>query len=206
MKKVLIVLVLVFTSAFAANAQFGIVGGFTASKTGVDKSLAENAKFVSMYHAGIAYKFEIGSFFAIQPALTFQMKGANIDAIKDVNTAFTSLNAKSGFLELNLGLQLGPDLLVVRPYALLEPFIGYQVYDPDKESLSIAKSWDEAKNKFEVGFGVGAGVEIFDHVQLSVQWFMNFGKLYNGDKIKNVQELVGVKNFQGIKVTAGIFF
>ena len=79
-------------------------------------------------------------------------------------------------------------------------------------SEDINKALSGAKNLIEGGFGVGAGVELVNHVQISVQWFMNLGKLYNEDKL-NQDVLADVKanykdihNYQGVKLTLGIFF
>ena len=80
MKKILTLLVAVLATASVAHAQFGIIGGFTSSKTSIDtKNISENFKGVSLFHAGIAYKVKLPLGFAIQPALTYEMKGANLE-------------------------------------------------------------------------------------------------------------------------------
>ena len=120
-------------------------------------------------------------------------------------------------MELELSAQLGLDLLAVRPFIMLEPFIGYDVTPGERlnggitgaTSDEINKYLRDAKNKFEVGFGVGGGIEVMRHVQVSVQWFMNAGKLFNeADTIlKTVaSNYKDIKNYQGLKVTVGIFF
>ena len=215
MKKIIAIVALALGFAASANAQFGVIGGFTSSHTnikGVD--WISEAKNANVWHAGIAYKFEIGPFFTIQPALVYQTKGL------EVKDNLRTLTSNGGFVELELGAQLGIDLVAVRPYFLLEPFIGYQVYG--KDAVEVASVTDinslnnyvnSAKNKLEGGFGVGAGIEIVGHVQLSVQWFMNVGKLYNGDKLAAeaawnaaTSGYKDINNYQGIKITAGIFF
>ena len=214
MKRIIAILALALGFATAANAQFGVIGGFTSSKTNISgTNWVTEAKNASLWHAGIAYRFEIGPFFAVQPALVYQTKGTRLaDGVR-------TLTANSGYVELELGAQVGVDLLAVRPFFLLEPFIGYQVYGGDAVNVvvtdvaSLNKYVNEAKNKFEIGFGVGGGVEIFQHIQVSVQWFMNVGKLYNGDKLAAdaawataTAGYKDIKNYQGIKVTVGIFF
>ena len=64
-------------------------------------------------------------------------------------------------------------------------------------------------NKLEYGFGLGGGLEIASHVQLSVQWFKNLGTMINDDKAQSGQEWwnkVQGKNFQGIKFSLAILF
>lgn len=142
----------------------------------------------------------------------------------DAKAALSTLNTKAGFIELSAGLQAGIDLLAVRPYFLFEPFVGVQVTGLDNYSnVATAISEDakaemnkylaDAKNKLEVGFGVGGGIQILDHFQVSVQWFMNLGSLYNNGKIDAdaiksaaLSNYKDIKNYQGIKVTLGLFF
>lgn len=217
MKRFVTLLAVLLASVSVAHAQFGVVGGFTSSYTSLDNKTLDNIKNVSLFHAGVAYKIKMGPLFALQPGLSYQMKGATMqEMISSVD--ISTLNTKSGFVELSLGAQLGVDLLVFRPFLLVEPFVGYQVYSYTDcgGSLSLADCQaylNDAKNKLEVGFGVGGGVELLNHLQLSVQWFMNAGQLYsdeqlNADAIRSVvaSNYKDIKNYQGIKVSLGIFF
>ena len=209
MKKIILTLALVFAS-IAANAQFGVIGGWTSSRTGAEGSVfkRENLKSVSLYHVGVAYKVDMGALFTIQPALVYQAKGTLVE------DSLGSLSSRGGFLELELGMQLGLDLLAFRPYFLFEPFLGYQVVS-EGENLTaqdMNTQLNNAKNKFEVGFGIGAGVEILNHLQLSFQWFMNVGKLYDANKLNAdvmgaaLSNYKDLKNYQGVKLTLGMFF
>lgn len=219
MKKILTLLVAVLATASVAHAQFGIIGGFTSSKTSIDtKNISENFKGVSLFHAGIAYKVKLPLGFAIQPALTYEMKGANLEQVKSINEGLSSLSTKAGYIQLGAGIQWGIDLLVARPFLLVQPFFGYQVTGSEKltadGSVSISSIDDvfkTAKNKLEYGFELGGGVEVVKHIQVSVVWFKNLGYLYDGDKITDVgATLIGAykdtKNYSGIKVSVGIFF
>lgn len=219
MKKILTLLVAVLATASVAHAQFGIIGGFTSSKTSIDtKNISENFKGVSLFHAGIAYKVKLPLGFAIQPALTYEMKGANLEQVKSINEGLSSLSTKAGYIQLGAGIQWGIDLLVARPFLLVQPFFGYQVTGSEKltadGSVSISSIDDvfkTAKNKLEYGFELGGGVEVVKHIQVSVVWFKNLGYLYDGDKITDVGAAVigaykDTKNYSGIKVSVGIFF
>jgi len=184
-----------------------------------------NLNDVSLYHAGIAYKIPLGSFFVVQPALSYQVKGASVQdniAAGSIQAATSTLQTKTGYLELTAGLQAGVDLMAFRPFVLVEPFIGYQltdaeVYSPGSNTSVTSEELNayltNAKNKLEFGFGVGGGVELMEHIQISVQWFMNLGNLYNegqlnSDAIKSnfVEKYKDIKNYQGIKVSLGLFF
>lgn len=231
MKKLFTVFVAALFGAVMLNAQsFGIVGGFTSSSTGIDtKDAMANLKNVSLYHVGAAARWELGSIFAIQPQLAYQVKGANLhQAITEtgVQNITNSFQSKTGFIELSAGLQAGVDLLAFRPFVMVEPFVGYAVtgtenYDEVGEGLvngtipydEIDAAVADVKNKLEYGFGVGGGVQILDHFQVTVQWFMNLGNLYDNGKIDANEKLntvkesyKDIKNYQGIKVSLGLFF
>lgn len=215
-----------------ASAQFGIMGGFTASSADI-KTDGFKPETVSLYHAGITYKVNLGAGFALQPSLLYQVKGATLDKIaKNENgddEKFT-LDTKTGYLEGNVGVQWGPDLIALRPYIFVEPFVGYALMNEesakgneaglaelvDQETFESGKVKDwagTAKQRLEYGFGVGAGVE-FSHIQISVQYFMNLGPLYNSDGKVNSNEILEAvktsygekKNYQGLKVSLAILF
>jgi len=217
MKKLFLTLTLALLTFTAAHAQFGIIGGFTSSSTKLPSGTNWSAevKNAPLWHAGVAYKIGMGPFFTLQPQLAYQTKGSQ------VNDGLRDLKSQAGFVELELSAQLGLDLLMVRPFIMLEPFIGYDVTPGERLSggFSGVTSDDvnqylrDAKNKFEVGFGVGGGIEVMRHVQVSVQWFMNAGKLFNEDKLaaQSVMKAIAanykdINNYQGLKVTVGIFF
>jgi hypothetical protein len=224
MKKIL-TLVALLASTLAAQAQVGIMGGFTSSSTSVNtKEIMENAKNISLYHVGVFYKFDLGAGFAVQPTLAYQMKGAslaqNIEG-KDIKVAAQSIETKTGFIELSAPVQWGLDLLMFRPFVFVEPFVGYGITGTENYSLAdnsvdmekIGAAAKEVKNNLEWGFGVGGGVEIASHLQISVQWFKNLGMLYNDGKIDGEAALTAVKdnykniqNYNGIKVSLGILF
>ena len=217
MKKLFLTIALALLTFTAANAQFGIIGGFTSSSTKLPKGTNWSAevKNAPLWHAGVAYKIGMGPFFTLQPQLVYQTKGSK------VNDGLRDLTSQAGFVELELSAQLGLDLLMLRPFIMLEPFIGYDVTPGEILNGSITgitsdevnKYLRNAKNKFEVGFGVGGGIEVMRHVQVSVQWFMNAGKLFNEDKLAadTVMKAIAtnykdINNYQGLKVTVGIFF
>ena len=211
MKRLFVLAALFATVAVASAQQLGVKGGLTLSTmNGADSP--EDNKAVALYEAGILWKADLGAGFAIQPALAYQVKGANLKQNNDVSS-------KTGFVEVSLGAQWGPDLLAFRPYIFVEPFIGYGV--TGKESLSISgmpslekynEPLQEAKNKLEYGAGAGIGLEVANHVQLSCQLFRNFGQLYKADHLdtgdlKDIKaSYKDLKHYQGVKFTLAILF
>ena len=188
MKKLLTVIVVALASVTLAHAQFGIVGGYTSSTTQL-KEAVNQAGSANLWHAGIAYRINIGAL-AVQPSLTYNMKGTTIDNVE----------YKSGYVEASAGVQLGLDLLVARPFLVAEPFLGYQVTGNEKMN-----EMKDAVNKLEWGFGLGIGADVMKHLQLRVEWFKNMGALADANKQQAVDALKDT-NYQGIKITAGLFF
>ena len=188
--------------AARAHAQFGIVGGITSSTT--EMTTAEDVKSMSLYHAGLTYKFNLGAGFAIQPSVLYQVKGANLG---ELNTASSDdFKVKSGYVEVPVGFQWGPDLMVFRPFVMAEPFIGYQVTSSDRGADSIEGWTEQAKNKFEYGYAVGGGLELAGNIQLSVQWFNNMGSMVRDESASSGSFSEKVKNFKGIKFSVAILF
>ena len=209
MKKLAVLLVAAASLLFAANAhaQFGIIGGLTSSNANM--KTVDDVKAVNLYHAGLTYKFDLGLGFAIQPSVLYQVKGAKTGDLKQENS-LDSFELKTGFIEIPVGFQWGPDLVAFRPYLFAEPFIGYAITAADKYDGTVkeaAKTWaDNARNKMEYGFGLGAGVEIARHFPVSAQYFSNLGKVFKGEEgSSSVQSLKDVK-FQGVKVSLAILF
>ena len=203
MKKILTLLVALVATATVARAQFGIVGGVNFSSADKNaKSVVEGVKNATNWHAGVAWKLSLPLGFAIQPELTYQVKGVKIADIPNAN--IDNFDYKNGYIELGAGVQWGPDLLIARPYVFAQPFIGYLV-NPNKQ----IKEYQDVTNKLEYGIGLGGGVELFKHLQLSVQWFKNLGNIVNGNASSTSDvwnEVKDLKSYQGVRVTLGIFF
>ena len=190
MKRLFCFIAVALAAVSVASAQeFGVIGGFTSSKTNLREVNTSN---VAAWHAGVAYKHDIGPVFTIQPTITYEAKGAKIEGAQ----------WKTGYVETSCGLQLGIDLAVIRPYGVFEPFIGYQVYGQEFKNDAWT-SIQEITNHFEYGFGVGGGIEVLNLFQLTVEWFKNFGYLFKEDVRANYGNIT---NYQGVKVTLGIFF
>ena len=185
--------------ATAAHAQFGFIVGLTSSSVKM-----ASADAISLYHAGITGKIPLGSGFAVQPSLLYQVKGANVGHLDTATDE--DFKVKTGFVELPLGIQWGPELGSFRPFVFGEPFIGYRVSSTDRGNETFQDWASQAKNKFEYGFGLGAGLEISDHLQLSVQWFNNLGAMFTEPATDEAEPMKKVKNFEGIKFSLAILF
>ena len=210
MKKVMFIAAL-FLSMAANAQQFGVIGGLSLSKMDGAANIKDDKNAVQ-YQAGIVYKADLGAGFAVQPSLTYQVKGANVDQGQNVVS-----KSKTGYVELGIGAQWGPDLLAFRPFLFVEPYVGYGVTGQETVGASTPSekygaALDQAKNKLEYGVGAGIGLEITSHIQLSWQLYRNFGALYTEEGLA-VSDLAvvnylykGLKNYQGMKLSLAILF
>lgn len=199
---VLAAAVLIAVSA-SAQGKFGITAGmnFNTSKFGdID------VKAKTGWSAGITYGVDLPLGFSIQPSLVYQQKGANLA---------DGISQSMGFIELPVSVQWGPDLLVLRPFIDVTPYIGYALSNKFTADLAIAEleddSW-EGKKRFEYGLGIGAGVDVWKF-RVIARYNWNFGSLYNVDGWEDVEDQLNLKdlneknpNFGGVSLSLAFFF
>ena len=218
MKKIFAIIAVAFASVMVANAQIGLVAGFGSSSTTInEEDILSNLNGVNDYHVGLAFKLPLPLGFAIQPELTYQIKGADLGAIvnEGAETKAEDFNFKNGVAQLNVGVQWGLDLVAFRPFVMAKPYVGYVVTEDFAEQISTdtENTLKEAQNKLQYGFSIGAGVDLLEHFQLSVEFFKELGNLFNENGEVNASaddvdtsKLTDLSNYGGIKVSLGFFF
>lgn len=215
MKKLIIALVAAFI-AVSANAQVGIIAGLTSSSTNFDSAVAD-VQNVNQYHAGIAYKIGIGNLFTIQPAIIYNMKGTRLGDVGKVSDL--NVDYKTGYLEVPVQLQVGFGLgSIARVFAFAEPFVGYAItnsvdteYDGGLLDFGFlnneTQTWDNVKNRFEYGVGLGVGAEVLKHIQVSVKYFWNMGEVYGKDiNLPNISQTISEHTANGVAASVAFFF
>ena len=199
MKKIIIALAALLV-AFSASAQVGIVAGITSASQKIKEVDVKNA---TQYHVGLTYKLPLVMGFAIQPELLYNVKGSNFD--------ISAMDYKNGYLEAGAQVQWGIDLAVARPYVFAEPFLGYALTGSIGDHKLSGDEW-KGINRLEYGIGLGFGVELIKHVQVSAKYFWNMGKLYNEDGsiqssiIKDFSNAIFDGNVSGIAISAALLF
>ena len=220
MKRLVLTMILLCMGiASFAQEGFGILGGLTSSNTQLKDFDFDN---VTQYRAGIAYKYPIAMGFAVQPEFSYSVKGATLHSTMQhleplLDLESTWLNLHMGYLEAALQLQWGPDLLLFRPYALVEPFVGYALNNKVKNPLINTPSrnnvWDSIQ-RMEYGYAFGGGLELFGRLQLSAKHYTNLGSIYKepeGGRAESFDDMYmtlfkGENNFGGWVLTLTFFF
>ena len=205
MKKLIIILASLLV-AVSAHAQFGVVAGITSSSTTV-KDAVNDVKNVSQYHAGITYKIGFGNFFAVQPSILYNMKGAKISTLTTATTV-DDFEYKTGYLEVPVQFQLGLGVgNIFRVYGFAEPFVGYALTNTVAIGSGTAQqTWDNIKSKAEYGVSFGAGLELIKHVQVSLKYFWNLGEVYKADAAAAQARLTEPGSCNGIAASVAILF
>ena len=204
MKKLIVVIASLLV-AVSAYAQFGVVAGVTSSKSDLKSAIAD-ANNITQYHVGVTYKMSLGAF-AIQPSILYNMKGSKLN-VSELST--TELDFKTGYIEIPVQLQLGLNLGLARVYGFAEPFIGYAISNAATLSGNDLKAdWDNVKSRLEYGVGLGVGIELIKHVQVSARYFWNMGDMY-GVELKNIipnaTSTIGNSKASGIAASVALLF
>ena len=195
--------------AVSAHAQIGVVAGITSSRNDLKEAYAD-VKNATSYHVGLTYKLDLG-LIVVQPSILYNVKGAKVEnAInKATEGALTvgDFEYKTGSIEIPVQLQAGINLGIARVYGLVEPFVGYQITNNAQyiNGNKIDVKWDEVKNKLEWGVGIGAGVELIQHVQVSFRYFWNLGAASNAS-IATAYDAVRNQKASGIMASVALLF
>ena len=205
MKK-FIVIVASLLVAVSAHAQFGVVAGITSSSSNLKDAVADvQAQNITQYHVGLTYKLDLG-LIAIQPSIIYNMKGTKLNV---ANIGATELDYKTGYVEVPVQLQAGLNLGVARIYGFAEPFVGYAITNQVNSSLAKdpQATWNNIKSKLEYGVGLGVGVELIKHVQVSAKYFWNMGSMYGTSiDFAGVKTTIAEQKASGIAASVAILF
>jgi hypothetical protein len=205
MKK-FIVIVASLLVAVSAHAQFGVVAGITSSSSNLKDAVADvQAQNITQYHVGLTYKLDLG-LIAIQPSILDNMKGTKLNV---ANIGATELDYKTGYVEVPVQLQAGLNLGVARIYGFAEPFVGYAITNQVNSSLAKdpQSTWNNIKSKLEYGVGLGVGVELIKHVQVSAKYFWNMGSMYGTNiDFAGVKSTIAEQKASGIAASVAILF
>ena len=205
MKKIF-VLILALALNTSVFAQFTVIGGLTTTAGKV--SDAVKTENFSQFHAGIGYKLDLPLGFALLPSLQYNVRGTYIAGNKLIEAL--DLKFKYSYIELPVQVQWGISFLpdVLKIFAVGEPFVSYAV-NVQEQNVTSGSTWESIKNwgdikRFRYGVGLGGGVELFKHVQISARYFWDFaGSEFN---INEVPNQIKENKASGLKVSAAIIF
>ncbi len=191
----------------SAQINWGVLGGATFSSA---KPSEWKVSECTQYHLGATLKVSLPLGFAVQPSVLYQVKGTKVSE----NTYGDPFTYTTGFVEVPVSVQWGPDLLIMRPYVECVPYVGYALHNAYKADSSTQKNDWTGINRWEYGVGVGVGVEVW-HFQISARYNWNLGALMGNWENSEVldsfparmKNALGDKNnFGGATVSLAVLF
>jgi len=171
MKKIITLILVVFLFSGITNAQlrYGIKGGLNVSSLSTSSSAVDQIKAASSYQGGLLMQLKLGGF-SIQPELLYTIKSSDLQIptgeapkLREYIGKVTTLNYETQNIEIPVNLQLGMDFGPARVYAQAGPYMTFALAGALNGDVKLYDTVDKnmAFNKFDWGFGLGAGAEIF---------------------------------------------
>lgn len=203
------------TICASAQVHYGFIGGATFSSAKPKEwKITEN----TMYHAGASVQFCLPAGFSIQPSLLYQVKSSHIPSIENVPSvegyeAWKAFDYSVGYLEVPVSIQWGPDLLIMRPYVELVPFVGYALNNKFDDGTEVSKNDWKSLKRWEYGVGLGAGLEVW-RLQLSARYNWNFGSMFDtktamdaeDSYVNRMKQVYGNGRFGGVTLSLAFLF
>lgn len=198
---------MVSTSA-AAGGGFLFKAGLTNSNMDLNRDVASVLSDVftdsffsdfTCYNIGFGYRTGQWNNFKLQPELVYNVRGTRIDE-------FTQW--KMAYLELPLNIQWGLDLIVMRPYIQVAPFVGYDFKNTisDTEAGNALGEYTKNANRFEYGLSLGGGIDLMNRIQLSLCYSWNFGDVVNLDSYRDDISGISRRNAHCLQFSMAYFF
>ena len=215
MKRLVLTFAALIISAvcFNANAEGVVVkGGFNYTHLDLTQSIKEQAQALAIgarnfsgFHAGIGYQTEEFAGFTLQPEFRFLSNKGN--AFGEGNT--WSLN----YLEVPVNIQWGIDLVTLRPFVQLSPYLGYNIRNTLRESKNTSepakqflKNVTTDPGRFSYGIGIGGGIELMRKFQITAQYVWNFGQVVNAKQYIDNASNVSRDTAAGLEISLGLMF
>ena len=208
MKKSLLILVACLLVSLQGFAQFGVKAGLNFNTLGdvtanfkqsdVQNSFKSAVENKTGFHVGILYKLQIPVVgIAVQPELIYTQTKGTVELASSLAQPLKS-NVSVDYLQLPVSLQWGLDLVLLRPFVQVVPYIGYCIGDNVSVKDLMLKTDD-----FNYGIGLGAGLDVWK-LQVRGRYCWDLGNMadyqWNG-----VSTLAGGKN-KGFQLSVALFF
>ena len=212
---VLLALMVVSTLSFG-QSKFGIKAGLnfnTLEDVTESGSVNQAWKNQTGYHFGIAWQFKIPIIgIGVQPELLYSKVRTSFMEVNAFaqpnNNGFIASNAilpplsevEIDYLTLPINFQLGLDLLILRPFIVVSPYISYALQKGGDLSNG---DWDDV-NRFNYGVGAGVGLDIWK-LQIMGKYNWGLGKLMTATQTTWEEKYESAK-IQGFQLSVAFLF
>lgn len=207
MKKILLLVTACMLLSLQGFAQFGVKAGFNFNSLGdLEKTntFSGGMEKKTGFHAGVLYRFKMPVIgIAVQPELIYSQVKGNMQVLEqpDYSSSYAGMSegeVSVSYLQLPVALQMGLDLVLLRPYIQVVPYVGCTIANDIK-----IKNLNMDTDKFNYGIGVGAGIDIW-RLQVSGRYNWDLGKAVDY-KWGGIDTFKGGKG-KGFQLSLALFF
>ncbi len=202
MKKILLLAVAVLLFSVQGFSQFGIKAGLNFNTMGdinlgnIEKGTMDNK---TGFHVGALYRIKIPLVgLALQPELVYTQNESTLGTKGNADIC----DFKMKQLQLAASLQWGLDLILLRPYLQVAPYMGYVM--GNNTSIKDMK-WE--MDELRYGIGLGAGIDIWK-LQVSGKYVWDMGKAseFDSSKLGLGSGLLKAKKDKGFQLSVAYMF
>ena len=202
MKRNLLLLVAFLLVSVQGFSQFGIKAGLNFNTMGdinlsnIEKGSMDNK---TGFHVGALYKMKIPlTGLSLQPELVYTQNESTLGTKSNADIC----DFKMKQLQLAASLQWGLDLILLRPYLQVAPYLGY-VMDNNTSIKDMKWKMDELR----YGIGLGAGLDIWK-LQVSGKYVWDMGKAseFDSSKLGLGSGLLKAKKDKGFQLSVAYMF
>lgn len=202
MKRNLLLLVAFLLVSVQGFSQFGIKAGLNFNTMGdinlsnIEKGSMDNK---TGFHVGALYKMKIPlTGLSLQPELVYTQNESTLGTKSNADIC----DFKMKQLQLAASLQWGLDLILLRPYLQVAPYLGYVMGN----NTSI-KDMKWKMDELRYGIGLGAGLDIWK-LQVSGKYVWDMGKAseFDSSKLGLGSGLLKAKKDKGFQLSVAYMF
>lgn len=205
----LAIVLIVISSVAGAQSRFGIKGGLnfnTLENVTKAGGFEEAWKSQTGFQVGVLWQIKVPLLgLAIQPELLYSQVRTTTSSQVFLGTPIPIIEVsdiKMDYITLPVNIQLGIDLLLLRPFIFVSPYISYAV---GKGGEFFENSqWDDI-NRFNYGVGAGVGLDIWK-LQIVGKYNWDLGKLMSAENNNSWDNLYKNAKLQGFQISVGFLF
>ncbi|MDR1938089.1 MAG: PorT family protein [Tannerellaceae bacterium] len=184
-------MVMVATSAHA-QLHFGVKGGLNVASAKFSKDFLD-AKNVSGFHIGPMLEFMIPyTGIGIDAAILYSQKGLHTNR----------QNISSDYIDVPVNLKWKVGIPMIKGYLSAGPYAGFLISGKDVWDMPGSVQTQIENKSFAAGLNFGAGVELFNSLQVGFNYGLGLTSDYSASKLGEIAN--GKTNL--MSVTAALLF
>ncbi len=195
MKKIITLTIVSIISFFAfqseAQVRFGIKGGVNISKVHFSDKVFDSSNLTGFQVGPVVEIMAPYTGFGVETGILYSQKGMEVD-----DESFSA-----DYLDIPVSFKWKMGLPVVKPYLVAGPYFGFRVGGDKIWKIPGNVSGDIKTKNFNTGLNIGAGAEVFKHLQVGINYAFALTDNYESETIE-----AGSGKNRTWSITAAIIF